>query len=548
MVVAMEEKLIISMLANNSNNPLVSVVLALIAAAVTAMALHHLISSWRLHASLPPGPTSLPVIGHLHLLRPPVHRTFHELAGRVGPLMHIRLGSTHCVVASTAEVAGELIRGHEGAISERPLTAVARQFAYGAAGFAFAPYNAHWRFMKRLCMSELLGPRTVEHLRPVRRAGVVSLLRTVLASSASGGGGAEVDLTRELIRLSNTSIVRMVASTVPGSVAGEAQEIVKDVAELVGAFNADDYIALCRGWDLQGLRRRAAAVHRRFDALLEEILRHKEEAREARKLLIDDLVDGKKNPNKDAAAATAQHKDLLDILMDKAEDETAEVKLTRDNIKAFIIDVVTAGSDTSAAMVEWMLAELLNHPESLRKVVAEIDNVVGSNRIAGEGDLPRLPYLMAAYKETLRLHPAAPIAHRQSSEWMSLRGFAVPPGTAVFINIWAIGRDPAFWEDPLEFRPERFMPGGAAEGLEPRGQQFHFMPFGSGRRGCPGMGLAMQSVPAVLAALVQCFEWAAGDGKPMMIDMDESDGLVCARKQPLVLRPTPRLNPFPAVV
>ncbi|CAN6275019.1 unnamed protein product [Urochloa humidicola] len=339
MAVGMEQaEQLISMLLGSSNNP-VAVILPMVIAAV---ALHYLISSWRhpgRRRRLPPGPRSLPVIGHLHLLRPPVHRTFHELAARTGaPLMHLRLGSTHCVVASTAELAGELIRGHEGSISERPITAVARQFAYGAAGFAFAPYNAHWRFMKRLCMSELLGPRTVEHLRPVRRAGAVALLRAVLAEA-----GGEVDLTRELIRLANTSMIRMVASTVPGSVAGEAQELVKDVAELVGAFNADDYIALCRGWDLQGLQRRAAAVHRRFDALLEEILRHKEEAREARKLnIIDGGADDKKNPNKD----------LLDILLDKAEDEAAEVKLTRDNIKAFIIDVVTAGSDTSAAMVE----------------------------------------------------------------------------------------------------------------------------------------------------------------------------------------------------
>ncbi|KAK8448339.1 hypothetical protein SEVIR_7G037666v4 [Setaria viridis] len=530
-------------------HPMGAVVLALIIAAVAAVSLQHLISR-RASRRLPPGPTSLPVIGHLHLLRPPVHRTFQELAARVGPLMHIRLGSTHCVVASTAEVASELIRSHEGSISERPLTAVARQFAYGSAGFAFAPYNTHWRFMKRLCMSELLGPRTVEHLRPVRRAGTVSLLRAALAA-ASSPAAEPFDLTRELIRLSNTSIIRMVASTVPGSVADEAQELVKDVAELVGAFNADDYIALCRGWDLQGLRRRAAAVHRRFDALLEEILRHKEDAREARKLLMldDDGDDGRKE-----AATATMHKDLLDILMDKAEDKTAEVKLTRDNIKAFIIDVVTAGSDTSAAMVEWMLAELMNHPEALRNVVAEIDAVVGGDRIAGEADLPRLPYLIAAYKETLRLHPAAPIAHRQSSEEMQLRGFTVPPQTAVFINIWAIGRDPAFWEEPLAFRPERFMPGGAAESLEPRGQHFHFMPFGSGRRGCPGMGLALQSVPAVLAALVQCFDWATAGGgdddgvKGMPIDMDESDGLVCARKHPLLLRPTPRLNPFPAVV
>lgn len=526
------------------NNP--EAVLALVAV-VTVVALRHMISSWRQQARrLPPGPTSLPVIGHLHLLRPPVHRTFQELASRIGPLMHIQLGSTHCVVASTPEVASELIRGHEGSISERPLTAVARQFAYDSAGFAFAPYNTHWRFMKRMCMSELLGPRTVEQLRPVRRAGTVALLGDLLASSARG---ETVDLTRHLIRLSNTSIIRMVASTVPGSVTDEAQELVKAVAELVGAFNADDYIAVIRGWDLQGLRRRAADVHRRFDALLEDILEHKEEVRAARRLDDDDGGHGSKKQ-----AVAAHSKDLLDILMDKAEDPAAEVKLTRENIKAFIIDVVTAGSDTSAAMVEWMLAELMNNPETLRKVVEEMDAVVGGDRIASEADLPALPYLMAAYKETLRLHPAAPIAHRQSTDEMVVRGFTVPPQTAVFINVFAIGRDPAYWEDPLAFRPERFMPGGAAESLEPRGQHFQYMPFGSGRRGCPGMGLALQSVPAVLAALVQCFDWATvdGDGEVMKknakIDMAESDGLVCARKNPLLLRPTPRLTPFPAVV
>jgi len=314
------------------NNP--EAVLALVAV-VTVVALRHLISSWRQQARLPPGPTSLPVIGHLHLLRPPVHRTFQELASRIGPLMHIRLGSTHCVVASTPEVASELIRGHEGSISERPLTAVARQFAYDSAGFAFAPYNTHWRFMKRLCMSELLGPRTVEQLRPIRRAGTVSLLGDLLASSARG---ETVDLTRHLIRLSNTSIIRMVASTVPGSVTDEAQELVKAVAELVGAFNADDYIAVIRGWDLQGLRRRAADVHRRFDALLEDILKHKEEARAAR---WHDDDDGHGSSKIDKKQAT-HSKDLLDILMDKAEDPAAEVKLTRENIKAFIIVRATA--------------------------------------------------------------------------------------------------------------------------------------------------------------------------------------------------------------
>ncbi|KAF8642576.1 hypothetical protein HU200_067255 [Digitaria exilis] len=517
--------------------------------------MNHLVVSSRrrsppppLRRRLPPSPPGgLPVIGHLHLLRPPVHRTFHDLASRLGaPLMLIRLGSTRCVVASSADVAGELIRHHDAAISGRPVTAVARLFSYGSAGFAFTPYGARWRFLRRLCVSEVLAPRTVELLRPVRRAAMAPLLNAVLAASERG---ETVSLTRELIRFSIASIVRMVATDAPASVAGEAAEdVVKAVTELLGAFNVEDYVPLCRGLDLQGLRRKAAGVHRRFDALLEQMIRHKEETMEhARGAIVEHEQDDKKQGKRS--------KDLLDILMEKAEEDAAEVKLTRENIKAFITDVVTAGSDSSAATVEWMLAELINHPEAMRKVREEIDTVVGDDRIVGEADLPRLPYLQATFKETLRLHPGAPVAHRVSSTGgeMAVGEFTVPPETAVFINVWAIGRDPAYWEAPLAFTPERFMPGGAAAGVEPRGgQNFQFMPFGGGRRGCPGVGLAQQSVPAVVAALVQCFDWVVVDGnggETGLVDMDESEvGLVCARKHPLLLRPAARLSPFPAVV
>jgi len=297
-----------------------------------------IITRWRWNNRnnrLPPSPMALPLIGHLHLIRSPPHRALDRIVARYGPLVYLRLGpSTHCVVVGTADAARDLLK-HEASFPERPITVVTRHLAYDDAGFAFAPYGPHWRFMKRLCMSELLGPRTVEQLRPIRRAGTVSLLGDLLASSARG---ETVDLTRHLIRLSNTSIIRMVASTVPGSVTDEAQELVKAVAELVGAFNADDYIAVIRGWDLQGLRRRAADVHRRFDALLEDILKHKEEARAAR---WHDDDDGHGSSKIDKKQAT-HSKDLLDILMDKAEDPAAEVKLTRENIKAFIIVRATA--------------------------------------------------------------------------------------------------------------------------------------------------------------------------------------------------------------
>ncbi|CAN6278115.1 unnamed protein product [Urochloa humidicola] len=540
-----------------------AMLMALIAAAIILVLamMTHFLSSRRSpppsppRRRLPPSPPGLPVIGHLHLLlrrRSPAHRTFHELSSRLGgPLIYLPLGSTRCVVANSAAAARELIRRHDAAISGRPVTALAELFSYGSAGFAFTPYGPRWRHLRRLCVSEVLAPRTVERLRPARRAALAQLLGRLAAAAARGGGGEgeAADLTAELVRFSNAAIVRMVA----GGVADEAEaaDVVKAVTALLGAFNVEDYVPLCRGWDLQGLRRKAAGVHRRFDALLEQMIRRKEEARERARRGGGAIVEHEQ-------ATGERSKDLLDILLEKAEDEAAEVKLTRENIKAFITDVVTAGSDSSAATVEWMLAELINHPEATRKVRDEIDAAVGgddnNNRIIGEADLPRLPYLQAAFKETLRLHPGAPIAHRVSAAEVTAGGYTVPAGTAVFINVWAVGRDPAFWEDPPAFVPERFMPGGAAAGLgvEPRGQHFQLMPFGGGRRGCPGVGLAMQSVPAVLAALVQCFDWAVvadGETGGGLVDMEESDvGLVCARKRPLLLRPTARLNPFPAVV
>ncbi|KAL6606423.1 hypothetical protein ACP70R_042076 [Stipagrostis hirtigluma subsp. patula] len=503
-------------------------VLVAVAAAVLLLTLSALRSNAR-SKKLPPSPLALPLIGHLHLIRPPPHRAFDRILARYGPLVYLRLGpSTHCVVAGTADAARDLLK-FEASIPERPLTAVTRHLAYDSAGFAFAPYGPHWRFMKRLCMSELLGPRTVDQLRPVREAE----LRAVLAAARAAADRREpIDLSRQLIRMSNNAIMRMVASALPGHMTEAARDCAKQVAELVGAFNLEDYVALCRGWDLQGLGRRTREVRDKFDALLEIMITAKEKAR------------------REPAAAAAGTKDLLDILMDAAEDPNAEIKLTRENIKAFILDIFTAGSDTTATSVEWMLAQLINHPACMEKLRAELDAVVGRSRLVGEQDVAQLPYLQAVFKETLRLQPPAVFVQRETIEPVHVRGYTIPPKTSVFFNVFSIGRDPGSWEEPLQFRPDRFMPGGEGAAVDPKGQHLQLMPFGSGRRACPGMGLAMQAVPAFLAALVQCFDWAVpvpeGQSKAPPLDMEEAAALVSARKQPLVLIPTPRFHPLPA--
>jgi hypothetical protein len=173
--------------------------------------------------------------------------------------------------------------------------------------------------MKRLCMSELLGPRTVEQLRPVREAELAAVLRA--ARGAAAAGGQAMDVSRHLIGMSNNAIMRMVASSLPGHMTEAARDCAKHVAEVVGAFNLEDYVGICRGWDLQGLTRRTREVRDKFDALLEVMITAKEEARRSTA----------------ATKATAATRDLLDILMDAAEDQNAEVKLTRENIKAFVL-------------------------------------------------------------------------------------------------------------------------------------------------------------------------------------------------------------------
>jgi cytochrome P450 len=179
----------------------------------------------------------------------------------------------------------------------------------------------------------------------------------------------------------------------------------------------------------------------------------------------------------------------------------------------------------------------------------EIDYVVGKSRLVEESDITNLPYLQAIVKETLRLHPTGPIIVRESSEYCTIAGYEIPAKTKLFVNVWAIGRDPKHWENPLEFRPERFI--GEKSQLDVRGQHFHLLPFGSGRRGCPGTSLALQVVQTTLATLIHFFEWkfvgGDGDGDGGAANMEEEPGLTLPRAHPLVCVPAARLNPFPSI-
>ncbi|XP_077231044.1 cytochrome P450 81Q32-like [Tasmannia lanceolata] len=199
--------------------------------------------------------------------------------------------------------------------------------------------------------------------------------------------------------------------------------------------------------------------------------------------------------------------------------------------------MLSAGTDTSALTIEWVMSLLLNHPDALDKSKAEIDIQVGQGRLIDESDLPNLPYLHCVINETLRLYPVGPLlVPHESSEECTVGGFNVPRGTILMVNMWAIQRDPTFWVDPMSFKPERF------EGVEGEKEGFKFMPFGHGRRACPGANLAMRMVGLTLGTLIQCFEWErVGEEK---LDMSEGRGLTMPKAEPLEAMYRPRQNLF----
>ncbi|KAL3533881.1 hypothetical protein ACH5RR_007402 [Cinchona calisaya] len=488
---------------------------------------------------LPPGPLALPIIGHLHLLSPAPHKALHKLSMRYGPLFRVNFGSIPCIVASSPEIAKECLKTHEISFSNRPQIASISYLTYGSQDFAFAPYGPYWKFIKKLCMSKLLGGQTLDLLFPIRHSEVKNLIESFLMYA---NAGKSVNIREELMRTTNNVISGMIMSERCSGNDYEAVEVRKliiEAAELCGQFNLSDLFWFCKNLDLQGFGKRLKKVRDKYDEMMKRIIEDHQEKRKAKEVSDDSVLPAVK--------------DLLDILLDISEDQSSEFKLTEENIKAFILDVFTGGSDTSAIAVEWALAELINHPNIMEKVAQEIDFVVGKNRLVQESDIPKLPYLQAVVKESLRLHPpGGSFIVRESSEHCNIEGYHIPAKTRLLVNVWAIYRDPKYWENPLEFQPERFLTEdqGSLKGqFDVRGQHYHFLPFGSGRRGCPGISLALQVVQTSLAAMVQCFQWKVVDGKGNngTIDMEEGKGATLPRAHPLVCVPVLRVNPLPPI-
>ncbi|ESR36897.1 hypothetical protein CICLE_v10030181mg [Citrus x clementina] len=416
------------------------------------------------HKQLPPGPKPYPVIGNLLELGAKPHKSLTKLAKIHGPIMSLRLGQVITVVVSSPSMAKAILQNHDLSFCDRKVPEAVLSL----------PFPHHEFSLAWLPVSTMW-----KNLRKISNMHIFT--------------SQKLDANQELRRKK----IKDLLAHVEDNFRAEA-----------GKLNLSDHFPLLKKFDLQGIKCRitvySAKMLEVFDRLVDQRLKHRQEH---------------------GCSISTECKDILDTLLNIIQEKSVEIETK--HLKHFFADLFIAGNDTTSSTMEWAMAELLHNPEALLKAKLELEQTVGKCNPIEESDITWLPYLQAAVKETLRLHPAAPLLlpHKATKD-VEIAGFTVPKGAQVFVNVWAIGRDESTWDNPHTFIPERFLGSNA----DFKGQHFELIPFGAGRRICPGLPLAIRMLHLMLGSLINSFDWKLDDHN---MDMEDKFGLTVQKPQPL---------------
>ncbi|KAL8508245.1 hypothetical protein ACS0TY_018723 [Phlomoides rotata] len=456
-----------------------------------------------------PGPRGIPYLGSLFTLSHGLaHRSLASMASAMNAknLMAFSLGSTPVVVASDVQIAKEILTSPD--FADRPIKQSARSLMFSRA-IGFSPNGVYWRLLRRIASSHLFSPRRIAGHEVGRQEVCVAMLRNIEQEQSINGS---VTLRKHLQAASLDNIMGSVFgkrydAVMDAAELNELEEMVREGFELLGSFNWSDHLPwLSYVYD-------PSRIVARCEALIPRV--HK---------LVKSIIDEHKVKNESQNVTDAA--DFVDVLLSLDGEE----KLNEDDMIAILWEMIFRGTDTTALLTEWVMAELVLHPEVQSKLRVEIDGAAGLS----DAQVATLPYLQAVVKETLRIHPPGPLlswARLSTSDVSLSNGMVVPIGTTAMVNMWSITHDPAVWEKPLEFRPERFVAEMGGVDVDVRGSDLRLAPFGAGRRVCPGKNLGMVTVAMWVAKLVRHYEWAE-DGKKM-VDLSERLKLSCEMKYPL---------------
>ncbi|XP_038904224.1 cytochrome P450 71AU50-like [Benincasa hispida] len=463
--------------------------------------------------NLPPGPKGFPIIGSIHLLKKLVHRDLQKLSQTYGPIMHMKLGFKSTIIISSPTIAKLFLKTHDPIFASRPISHTSNQMSFNRKDIAFAQFGPYWHNMRKICSFQLLTSLKIDSFSSIRRQ-ELGLLIDRLREAAKNH--SIVDL--------NSQVSSLIAGVICVMLFGkkfvdeEFMAAIHEVTFLAGALNLGDFIPFIAFLDLQGLGRRSKAISKAFDGFLNTI--------------IEQHVEFKDQNNTKSGL-------FVDVMLDLMRSEKTKCQIDRTSIKGVMFDLIVGGVDSTSTIINWALSELIKHPQVMKKVQKELEEVVGLNRMVEESDLNQLKYLDMVIKETFRMHPPITLIPRKSTEDCNVNGYHIPKNTHTLINAWAIGQDPSTWFQSHKFFPERFVDSQ----IDIKGKNFEMIPFGYGRRSCPGMQLAMTLVRLIVAQLVHCFDWKLPNGAlPSELDMTEEFGLTCPRAQNLRLIPTFQLT------
>ncbi|XP_051123777.1 cytochrome P450 81Q32-like [Andrographis paniculata] len=461
----------------------------------------------------PPSPPSLPLIGHLHLLKEPLNQTLQALSAKYGDILLLRLGVRKVLLVTSPAAVEECFTKNDIVFANRPSTLSTKHFSYNYTTISIAPYGDHWRNLRRLAAMEIFLPTRIAIFTSTRRKELLLLLNELSCDSEKNCGWIKVDLKSKFIELAfNVLSMTIAGKRYYGDNVEDAEEarrvrfIMREMLEYSGNTNLGDLLPILQWVDFQGLEKRFAALMEKLDRFLQDLV----------------------NERRGALSETT----MIDRLLSLQEDDPGYY--TDEIIKGIILVLLVAGTDTMSISMEWAMALLLNNPEAMKKIKSEIDAHVPADRLLSEEDLPKLTYLNKVIAETLRLYPPVPflIPHEASGD-CKVGGYDVEKGTMLLVNIWAIHRDPRLWEEPDKFLPERH--GG-------REEEGFMLPFGSGRRKCPGGGIATRVLGLTLGTMIQVLEWERVSDE--LVDMTEGTGFSIPKVLPLEALCKPRILEF----
>ncbi|XP_047176212.1 cytochrome P450 82A4-like [Vigna umbellata] len=472
-----------------------------------------------------------PILGHLPLLNDSKapHRTLGALADKYGPIFTVQLGSKKTLVISNWEMAKECFTTNDAVVSSRPKLAAAEHMTYNKAMFSVAPCGPYWRTTRKIATSEILSPHRVKQLRHVFESEVQGSIKELFnfwCSNKNECGYALVELKQWFSHLIFNVVLQMVLGkryfslgTVDDEKAGRCVKAVKEFMRLFGVFTVGDAVPWLRWFDFGGHEKAMKETAKEMDSLVSEWL---EEHRQNKAL--GGKVDG--------------FQDFMDVMISMLDGQTNNGVDADTMIKSTVLTIIAGATDTISATLTWAMCLILRNPNVLEKVKEEL-HIVGKEKWLSENDITKLIYLQATVKETLRLYPPAPLsAPHEFTEDCTINGYNVTKGTRLITNLWKIHTDEYVWSDPLEFKPERFLT--THKDIDMKGHHFELLPFGGGRRICPGISYGLQVVHLVLASFLQHFEIL----NPLTeaLNMSETFGLTNTKTTPLDILVKPCLS------